>query len=67
MGVGAGPEVFEQPAGIQIGAFEVSGFGAMGHDDSARPRSGPGRAPAPCDARPATSAAPAPRLRYQVP
>ena len=32
MRVGAGAEVFEQPAGVLVGAFEISGFGAMGHD-----------------------------------
>ncbi len=32
MSVGAGPEVFEQSAGVLVGAFEISGFGAMGHD-----------------------------------
>ena len=32
MGVGAGSEVLEQSAGVLVGAFEISGFSAMGHD-----------------------------------
>ena len=32
MGLGAGTEMFEQSAGVLVGAFEVSGFSAMGHD-----------------------------------
>ena len=62
MSFGTGSEVLEQVAGFPVGAFKISSLSAMGDDIPGGGDQTRGRAPAPCDARPATSVAPALRL-----